>query len=60
MLTYTQSAPIPHGHSIVSCKKLLWRLKKQYSGEMENIKNSQPIGTGVEGDTAATSDKKTA
>ncbi|KAF1939600.1 hypothetical protein EJ02DRAFT_456804 [Clathrospora elynae] len=47
-------APIPDGRSIVSCKKLLWRLKEKHKDDINNIKNGQPLGpapTGEQGET---------
>ncbi|KAF2031896.1 hypothetical protein EK21DRAFT_37690, partial [Setomelanomma holmii] len=36
-------APIPAGRSIVSCKKLLWRLKVKHKDDIEKIKAGQAL-----------------
>jgi hypothetical protein len=38
-----QRAPVPAGRSIVSCKKLLVRLKEKYKDDIEKIKASQAL-----------------
>ncbi|KAF1832402.1 hypothetical protein BDW02DRAFT_590434 [Decorospora gaudefroyi] len=53
-------APIPAGRSIVSCKKLLWRLKEKHKDDIEKIKNGQPLGAAPaagDGEAAATPTK---
>lgn len=60
-MTVDQSAPIPAGRSIVSCKKLLWRLKEKHKDGIAKIKAGQALGpTPVSGedDANATTDKK--
>ncbi|CAG5185109.1 uncharacterized protein ALTATR162_LOCUS11224 [Alternaria atra] len=39
------NAPIPAGRSIVSCKKLLVRLKQKHKNDIEKIKNGLPLST---------------
>ncbi|KAH3990715.1 hypothetical protein HBH98_148150 [Parastagonospora nodorum] len=39
------NAPIPVGRSIVSCKKLLWRLKEKHKDDIEKIKAGQALTT---------------
>ncbi|KAJ4375286.1 hypothetical protein N0V83_002372 [Neocucurbitaria cava] len=39
------NAPIPVGRSVVSCKKLLFRLKEKYKVDIENMKNGLPMST---------------
>ncbi|KAF2134650.1 hypothetical protein P153DRAFT_427311 [Dothidotthia symphoricarpi CBS 119687] len=36
-------APIPAGRSVVSCKKLLWRLKEKHKDDIEKIKAGLPL-----------------
>lgn len=56
-----QNAPIPAGRSIVSCKKLLHRLKEKHKDDIEKIKAGQPIAasaaTTVDGETTSTPSK---
>jgi hypothetical protein len=40
---HTQTAPIPTGRSIVSCKKLLVRLKEKYKEDITKIKAGQAL-----------------
>ena len=44
MLTARQNAPIPAGRSIISCKKLLVRLKEKHKDDIVKIKNGQAFG----------------
>ena len=41
MLIIRQNAPIPAGRSIISCKKLLVRLKEKHKDDIIKIKNGQ-------------------
>ena len=43
-LTTQQNAPIPAGRSIISCKKLLVRLKEKHKDDITKIKNGQAFG----------------
>jgi len=60
-LTIRQNAPIPAGRSIISCKKLLVRLKEKHKDDIVKIKNGQAFGapptTAAGGDVAATPEK---
>jgi hypothetical protein len=38
-----QDAPVPFGRSLVSCKKLLYRLKEKHKDDIEKIRASQPL-----------------
>ncbi|KAF1848332.1 uncharacterized protein K460DRAFT_364301 [Cucurbitaria berberidis CBS 394.84] len=53
------AAPIPVGRSIVSCKKLLWRLKEKHKDDIEKIKNHQPVNVAASasGEATATPEK---
>ncbi|KAI4952838.1 hypothetical protein J4E86_006374 [Alternaria arbusti] len=54
------NAPIPAGRSIISCKKLLVRLKEKHKDDITKIKNGQAFGpppTAAGGDAAATPEK---
>jgi hypothetical protein len=62
ILTNTsKNAPIPAGRSIVSCKKLLVRLKEKHKDDITKIKNGESfastgtIGAGAGGDVAENS-----
>ncbi|KAL6707832.1 hypothetical protein ACN47E_003732 [Coniothyrium glycines] len=50
-------APIPVGRSIVSCKKLLVRLKEKHKEDIEKIKSGQPVAPTIEGDGTTKSEK---
>ncbi|KAH7354567.1 hypothetical protein BKA66DRAFT_430409 [Pyrenochaeta sp. MPI-SDFR-AT-0127] len=50
-------APIPAGRSIISCKKLLWRLKEKHKTDIQKIKAGQPIATAVEGEATTSPEK---
>lgn len=54
-LIYLQNVPIPAGRSVVSCKKLLWRLNQKHKDEIEKIKAGAAFGSGE----ADASEKKT-
>lgn len=60
-MTVAQGAPIPAGRSIVSCKKLLWRLKEKHRDDIAKIKAGEALGSTLvpgEDDANATTDKK--
>jgi hypothetical protein len=38
-----QDAPVPFGRSLVSCKKLLYRLNQKHKDDIEKIKAGQPL-----------------
>ncbi|KAI4670777.1 uncharacterized protein J4E88_009870 [Alternaria novae-zelandiae] len=53
------NAPIPAGRSIISCKKLLVRLKEKHKDDIVKIKNGQAFAPAAAagGDAAATPEK---
>ena len=61
-LYLTQSAPIPSGRSVISCKKMIDRLKGTYKTEMAQIKTGEPVSGGGDdaGGKPATSRKRKA
>ena len=58
-LTTQQNAPIPAGRSVISCKKLLVRLKEKHKDDIVKIKNGQAFAPAAAagGDAAATPEK---
>lgn len=40
---HQKGTPVPYGRSVVSCKKLLVRLKEKHKDEIKNIKNNKPL-----------------
>ena len=47
-----QAAPIPAGRSVVSCQKLLVRLKEKHKEDIEKIKAGQPVASSGDGEAA--------
>lgn len=54
-----QNAPIPAGRSVISCKRLLCRLKEKHKEDIEKIKNGETINAapGTANETTATPEK---
>ncbi len=58
---FHQDAPVPAGRSVVSCRKLLVRLKAKHKDDIEKIKAGQSLGTTTEaagGDGESTPGRK--
>ena len=53
----SQNAPLPHGRSLISCKKLLIRLKEKHKNDIEKIKNNRPLVAAADGEATATPEK---
>jgi hypothetical protein len=52
-----KDAPIPHGRSVVSCKKLLNRLKEKHKDDIQKIKDNKPFNAPADGSAPATPSK---
>lgn len=48
---------MPHGRSLISCKKLLIRLKEKHKDDIQKIRNGQPLVTAADGEATATPEK---